>query len=901
MSRPARRASCSRARRGSGRPPWWRGVDLARLATCAVLFCRPAGSEAPLSFAGLGDLFSAVPDEVVAGLPGPQRHALDVALLRVADSEGRPPDHRAVCVAALGAVRALAASEPLLIAVDDLQWLDGATGRVLDFVVRRLRTERVALLATERREPEPRSSSFDLEHALPPGRLRRLTLGPLSLGALHHVVRARGNTRLSRPMLLRLHRASGGNPLFALEIARAMESADVEVHGDEPLPVPRSLRDLLEDRLGRLPAGVRDTLLVLASTETPTDALVQAAGERLGYLEEGVRAGVIERDGQRIRFTHPLLASVLVASFAAVVRRDVHRRLASIVRSPEERARHLALATEGPDAFVAQALDEAARAARARGAPDAAAELGELARKLTPPSDVHDLRRRTVAAAEDHLTVGDVEGGRALLEDVLARLPAGPARADALVRLARTAYLGEGFRRAATLLRQALDEAGDDPHIRALILQASSFVAANLGNVVEAEAHAREALAMADRLRDVPALLASVLGAVALSQHLRGGGIPRDALRRAAALDVTPSDVSPEMRPDVMGGRLLAWSGELDEGRRLLERAYRFSSDHGEEVAVSIIAFYLAELEVWAGRTDRAREHAEVALEISGLAGNEALRTYVLYAFGLVSALRGDVHAARAAAREGLEMAERTGSRPGQLFHRSLLGFVELSLGELAAAHEHLEPLHALREDLGVLEPDVFHVGPDEVEALVGLGRAAEAEPIVVWLEERGRTLGGAWALATGARCRGLVHAAAGRLEEALVALDRALVEHERLAMPFELGRTLLVRGTIQRRMRRKRPARESLGRALEIFEDLGAPLWAERARRELARVGGRPPSPGELTETERRVAELVATGLTNRAVADALFMSPHTVDANLRRVYRKLGIRSRTELARAL
>lgn len=238
---------------------------------------------------------------------------------------------------------------------------------------------------------------------------------------------------------------------------------------------------------------------------------------------------------------------------------------------------------------------------------------------------------------------------------------------------------------------------------------------------------------------------------------------------------------------------------------------------------------------------------------------------------------------------------------PALLFHRSLLGFVDLSLGDLDGAHEQLGPLAELVRGTNVEEPTVFRFFPDEVEALVALGRPEEAEPLVGWLEERGRTLDRPWALATGARCRGLVLAARGRPEEGLEALDRAVTEHERLPVPFELARTLLVHGTIGRRLRRKRSARESLERAAAMFEELGAPLWAERTRRETARIGGQAPASGDLTETERRVADLVATGLTNREVADALFVSRHTVDANLRRIYRKLGIRSRTELARTL
>ena len=202
---------------------------------------------------------------------------------------------------------------------------------------------------------------------------------------------------------------------------------------------------------------------------------------------------------------------------------------------------------------------------------------------------------------------------------------------------------------------------------------------------------------------------------------------------------------------------------------------------------------------------------------------------------------------------------------------------------------------------MGVREPAYFRIVPDEVEALVALGRLDEAEALLAPFEDAGRNLDRAWAMATGARCRALVFAARGDLQGASAAADEAVRHHDRLPLPFELGRTLLVRGAVQRRAKRKREARDTLTQALEIFEGLGAAAWAERTRAELARIGGRAASSVDLTPTEARVAELVAAGGTNREVADALFVSVHTVEANLKRIYRKLGIRSRTELASTL
>jgi DNA-binding CsgD family transcriptional regulator len=203
--------------------------------------------------------------------------------------------------------------------------------------------------------------------------------------------------------------------------------------------------------------------------------------------------------------------------------------------------------------------------------------------------------------------------------------------------------------------------------------------------------------------------------------------------------------------------------------------------------------------------------------------------------------------------------------------------------------------------EAGFGEPALFRFHGDAIETLLALGQTEEAAALLAELEEQGRALERVWALTVASRCRALLNAAAGEFDRAYEELDRALELHERLQEPFERGRTLLVLGTIQRRDRKKRAARESLERALAVFDELGASLWSEKARAELARIGGRASAPGALTPTEERVATLVAAGRTYREVADALFVSPKTVQWNLSKIYRKLGVRSRGELAAKL
>jgi DNA-binding CsgD family transcriptional regulator len=233
--------------------------------------------------------------------------------------------------------------------------------------------------------------------------------------------------------------------------------------------------------------------------------------------------------------------------------------------------------------------------------------------------------------------------------------------------------------------------------------------------------------------------------------------------------------------------------------------------------------------------------------------------------------------------------------------NRSVLGFLDVSLGELDSAVTFLAPLPELLDSRGIVEPGIYPFVPDAVEALTGTGRVDRARDVLEPYERLGDELDRPLVIATAARCRGLLAAASGELDEALAVLEHAIDAHDRVQQPFELARTLLVLGEVRRRAKQKRPAREALDQAVAIFDELEAPIWSARARASLARISGRSASAGELTETERQVAHLAAEGKTNREVAEALFVSQKTVEANLSRVYRKLGIRSRRQLAQRL
>src|ERR671936_3222265 len=448
---------------GIGKTTLWRaGVAAAagRGYRCLTAVGSPA--EAQLTFSALGDLLDGVVDDVLPELPPPQRRALAVALL-LEDANGRAPDQRAVGVALLGALRVLASDTPVLLAVDDVQWLDRPSSSVLEFALRRLQEERVAILLARRIRGE-QSGPDELDRLVPEERLRRIRVGPLALGPLHRLLATRFGLTLPRPVLVRLHETAGGNPFLALELGRALLRRNRLPAPGEPLPVPSGLRQLLVGRIAELAPDAREAVLLAAALPRPDPELVMAALARPKpeeALEGAIEAEVLELDDGRIRFSHPLFATAVYTETSPADRRRVHRQLAGVVRDHEERARHLALATESADAEVAAALDDAARASRVRGAPDAAAELAEQARRLTPEDRPEDAWRRAVDAAHYHHQAGDNERARPLLDDVIASEPAGDARARALNILWAILLHVQGRAASEPLLERALDEAED--------------------------------------------------------------------------------------------------------------------------------------------------------------------------------------------------------------------------------------------------------------------------------------------------------------------------------------------------------------------------------------------------------------------------------------------------------
>ncbi|HEY7602728.1 MAG TPA: AAA family ATPase [Gaiellaceae bacterium] len=878
---------------GIGKTTLWRaGVDAARELSHVVLRASPAEREAIFAYSVVSDLLEDVHDGVLTELPQPQRRALEVALLRRA-FDGAAPEQHTLGVALLGVLRALAASRPVLIAVDDVQWLDPSSSAMLEFATRRLREERVALLLS-RREGST-SAAGRLELTLPEERRLVLRVGPLSMGALHRLLRDRLGTTLARPALRRVHETSGGNPFFALELVRALESAGGRIRPGHPLPVPHTLEAILRERIDALPAGVREVLAEAAALREPTELMLP----NWPALERAAEAGLIEISNGEVSFTHPLLASAAYGSLTGVKRRRLHRRLAEVVSDPEERARHLALGAEGPSTEVADALDGAARAAAARGAPEAAVELAELAVRLTPATERRRLLERRVETAGYQLPAGELGAAAATLERLVDELRPGGARADALLLLASAE---QRFKRCLELAMLALSDAcGDDARIAKIECYIAELLLIR-GASEEALEHARAALASASRAGDA-ARLAIALSTVSWFETVSAVEPTPGLLEQAVALEEEGlrAGVSDTSSPSFVLGMRLMFSGRLEEARERMRLSLQRAATLGDERGVSAALLHLAELEFRAGNWALAAQHALEGYEHSEQTGREQDMSGLLYATALVDAHLGRSADARSTAARGIALSESCGDEVFRLQHLAVLGFLELSVGDAAAADRILRPLATRLASFGWREPSIYGELPNAIEALLELSELDEARRFLAELEDRLGRVESPWGNASAARCEGLLLAAEGDVPGAVAVLERALALHEKVAQPFDRARTLLALGTAQRRTRKRRAARETLESALTILDELGAGLWAAKARSELARIGGRTPSGDELTPSERRIAELVAEGKTNKEVAALLVIADRTVESALTQVYRKLDVRSRTELARKL
>jgi DNA-binding CsgD family transcriptional regulator/tetratricopeptide (TPR) repeat protein len=865
---------------------WIEGVRVARERGSVVLRTRPAGADAEFAFAALGDLLRDVVEEVGTDLPPPQLRSLAAALQL--EDPAAAVDRYAVSAALLGTLRLLAREQVVVLAIDDAQWLDPASRDVLAFALRRLDEEPVGLLATVRLAPET-----DVEavlRALPEEQVTRMRLEPLSVASLYEIVRARFGLGLSRATLLRLHENSGGNPFYALEIARLLAARGTEPAPGEPLPVPSDLRELVEARLGELTAGSAELVLAAAALARPTvKVLARAFSDADDALAEASSAGILDVSGDIVRFSHPLLSSVHYETAPRGSRQRIHRELASAAEDSDERVRHLALASDEPDEAVASELEHAARRADRRGALAAAAELAELS--LARTEDWSDRRvERTLLAADFHYALGRPSYARTLLDRALERTEEANQRAELLLKGSLIAAEEEGVEPSLALVREGLRVATDDGLRARLMLQLGVGRHLDYGQAV---ADASEAVALAERSGD-PSVLVSALSALGWVSYIHTGEVPRETLERAAALEESTGRINVESGGAFRLAEILIEVGRLSEARRILERLVDIGRARND-VAQIYALDELAEIDLDEGRWDRSARIYRDAAEIAAQAGRIVMEGKILFRLAWLEAMRGNVE-------EAIDLCNRSTAlydQSGQPLRGPRLsrGVLELSRENYKLAWEFLDPSQPRNGTTGMGRPR--GQVPEAIEALVGLGRLDEARGLLDPFEQRALEVDIPWAISQAARCRGLIAAGEGDLETAEAALLESVRLMDRGCAVFERARSQLALGTVQRRLRKKQSARATLREALTTFERLGARMWGDRTRAELRRIGGRSaPAGDELSATEARIVELARAGHTNREIAELMSVSPKTVEWNLSKIYRKLGVRSRTELA---
>jgi DNA-binding CsgD family transcriptional regulator len=859
-----------------------------------VLSAQGSPSEVTYAYAAVADLLRDVDAATLATLPDVHRVALERACLGDANSGVPATDERVVATGFLAVIERISAHSPVLLAVDDAQWLDASSRAVISFTARRLTGPVGMILAFRTGDPEVVDARSWLQFPRP-DTVAAVTMQPLSLGSVHALVAARLGHTLPRPIITRIHEISGGNPLFAIELA-ASAARDVGAHS---VQLPNSLAALVQRRVGDAGDEAAAVLLAISCSSAPTVESVSHATEMsmaqtVEVLEAIENSGIVRLDGNRVRFTHPLFATGVYTNATPARRRAMHQKLAARSERPEVRARHLALAATTADAATLEALDTAAQATVTQGAPAVAAELLELAIKLGD-----DNAWRRIRAGELHFRAGSMVAARMHLQTALAETPPGVLRCMALMWLGAVKAYDDDMTGAVVAMQEAVDEGVDNPALALLCSLRLSLALVMTDRLGEALERGAQSVELAERL-GIPGLRSQALSIWVAGKFAAGQGVDRDALQSALELEDPHGGATTWFRASAVEAAMSAYTGELDRAETLMREVRRQMLDGGTEVDVIWAAVHVAAITLWAGRYAESAQAAEEAVQRAEQMGGRFALITAWTPQAAAAAYTGREAEARAAAQRAIDSSYEIGATLMAKEPRSSLAFLEVSLGNYSAAVAALQP------DLDAFDPDATEIEfgrhlPDAIEALTMLGRPDDAEPLVEALERNGTRLDRPWMLAVGARGRGHVLAARGDLDGAQRAVEIAMDHHQRLPMPFEHARTQLLLGQLQRRRRRRQDAAAALRQAVQTFERLGAPLWASRAQTELGRLDGSRGDGLALTVTELRIAEFAATGMSNKEIAAELFVSDKTVEMNLSRAYRKLGIRSRGGLAGAL
>lgn len=855
----------------------------------ALLRVQPLEVEAELPFAGLSDLVRPILP-LLDRIPEPQRAALAGALALGPPASG---DRYAVAAATLSLLAAAGEEAPVLAVVDDAHWLDKPSRDALLFAGRRLGSEGVVLLLGMRDRDWLQTAGV--------AALELRGLAPADAAAL---VDATG-AAVDEAVRQRLVAQTGGNPLALLEAVSTLSKAELSGAApiEQPLPVGAALERAFAQQLHGFPAETRSALLIAAASETGAAheivRALDAAGIGRPALDPAERDGVVSLSGERVEFRHPLVRSAAYHVADNADRRAAHRALAAALEgeSTERAAWHHAAAATGPDEHVAAMLEHAAETALARSAYSAAAHAFEAAAGLSPAGT--DRLRRTMGAGRALWLGGEAVRAASLLDGV-ASLAVDPITRAELQQLRGTAMLftrpiPETF---ALLVGEAERVQAHDPARAAAMLTnaaLSSFMAAD---VRRAEETARRAAAVAAREPGPVLMFATLTLALALANEGRvDEALPLiEPILDHRELFETVGEFTLAVAGICEG---FVWLDRWYEARWTLETMVAAARAAGAPTVLPFPLAALSELELRQGRVAAAYAAAAESVQLAAETGQIVEATYSLVTLARVEAVRGDDEDCRAHVAAALDACRLTGAASIEDYSAATLGLLELGLGHAADALTHLASCEAFQVDHGVGLPTVVPFAADLVEAYARCGRVEDAARSLGDLEERASRSGVRSALATVARCRGIL---AGE-DEYEAPFAHALELHGDDTL-FDRARTQLWLGMRRRRSRRRAAARAALRDALAYFEAAGAEPWAEQARAEL-RATGHTPVPArdgslrELTPQELQVALIVAKGATNKETATALFLSPKTVEFHLGNAYRKLGIRSRAELVR--
>ena len=888
---------------GAGKSRLWRAaLEVAAGAGCRVLRSEPSASEADSPFAGLSDLLAAILPSLADGIPRPQLEAIEVALLLRSAGDTAPTAH-AIGLAVLAALRSCLDEGPVLLAIDDIQWLDAGSLEALGFALRRISDGPLSLLLAARC-PAPADPLTIAAPPLPQG-WRELpaalpAASPIMLAPMDAAQIQRLLPPSATPAQARLvARQSRGNPFWAGEIWASMASARSGV--------PPLARAALAERLERsLTAAGAGALAVVAAagriTVSDAVAVMGDLDDPGGALDAAVLAGVVVETDGRVAAAHPLIAAAAVESVPPYRRTDIYRRLAAVSSSPERRAHFAALAAgPEPDDDVATALDAAADAAHARAANAAAGQFAAQAVTFTPadsPAADAALARRRIRAGELLFLAGDLSGSLEQLQALDAdALPTADLE-RALPLLADGTDFATGQASAAALITRALDAAGTDDRRRALLLSLASDVAYGIRG--GRRAAALEAIRCAEAAGPTANLsLHRALVNLVVAKVTAGEGLDAALLERAEELERVVPRIPLHDTADLHRGLWSFCVEDLDTARSALLRSIARARETAEDFGLSACLGYLAQTEELAG--DFAAAAAALA-EVDKIAAwyDWPVSPWMLEPRWELLIATGELAATLRLASEHLPDDEEQPDAT-RFMGACVRGKLSFWTGDAVAAVRQLELALRYAVQFDWAEPGV-RSGIDHLlaESYVAVGRPQDASPISARLRELGTRLDRPALIGDACRIDALAAAARGDLETARESARAAVDAHERSPLRPELARSLLVLGRIERRRKARGQSRAALWRARNLAVEMGhRPLLAE-IDAELPRALAARSGTG-LTDAEQRVADQIAGGATYREAAAELFVSVRTVETHVASIHRKLGVRTRSELMRAL